>query len=952
MKQLLIRFTSLTLIMMFLGMIDTIAQTDLTNNVASGSLTFGAGSTTAITFKVTNGGGTPIQVTRVIYPSHFTNPNGSDHTLWHSTTSLNGTPNITTSTGWVIDANVTNFTAVGGYQPLFSGLNIVIPAGATYRFAVNATAGVAATPGLLYGVAASTPTTVTSADNVTLETGVNANAGVRLTMPNVFLASRNYAGGITYVVLPAPCSGTPVPGNTLSNSTTTVHGCPFTLSVQSPSVGASGISYQWDSSAVSTGGPWTPVSGATNATYTTNLTSGVAYYHLNVTCSAGPSTGTSNPITMTYSANPLPEGFEGTPFAPCNWTGSISTTNWSRASVSANGVGTGSAKFDFWDIVSGSFDFITPTFPATGAGQALVFDVAYATATGEDDQLQIYTSNDGGTSYSPLILLHGGVSGTLNTGGSNSATPFSPTSAQWKHIGFDVPAGTNRIKFTAISSFGNNMYMDNVNIGSSVLDMAVTNIYTLGKIPIGFGANHIISARVVNNSTSTQTPNFSLSITGANSFSNVQSPVMLPGDVMTISFASFSPSATGINNITVANTTPDGNSSNDAQSFSQTTTQNLYTYKNQSLPNDGGVGFTGATGDFVAKFNAANNFGDPDTVNEIKVDFFGGGQTLQIGIWDATGPGGIPGTNLWTSASFVSPTGTAFISVPNIIVTGGFYCGVRQTGTVNANFAYQTETPIRAGTFYFTSPTGNTTWTDFNPNSPFRFSIEPQMKIRIPPNCVVNVSPADLSIGCPVNPVVLSWFSGGGGATGYDVYLSQTQSDVVNHAGAALVSSNQPGTSYNAGSLAPGSTWYWTIVANNADGGSPGCSVQSFTMGLTFQDCYCIPVHNSPCLAGQGFVSNVALNTLSNPSACNPGGYGVYGQTTSLAKGSTYNLSVTTDVSSIISVWIDYNHNGSFDATEWTQVDVNSLPNVASTVPITIPVSAFLESQACASVRA
>jgi PKD repeat protein len=59
-------------------------------------------------------------------------------------------------------------------------------------------------------------------------------------------------------------------------------------------------------------------------------------------------------------------------------------------------------------------------------------------------------------------------------------------------------------------------------------------------------------------------------------------------------------------------------------------------------------------------------------------------------------------------------------------------------------------------------------------------------------------------------------------------------------------------------------------------------------------------------------------------------------------KGLSYPFNVTTTTSSIISVWIDYNHDGTFATNEWTQVTLASTANVASTVNITIPTSALI----------
>lgn len=99
------------------------------------------------------------------------------------------------------------------------------------------------------------------------------------------------------VCFAAPCTGTPAPGNTISNDpdNTVCPGVPFTLSLQNATTG-SGVTYQWQS-APSVSGPWTNISGATFPSYTTNIATATAY-RCQVTCSAGPNTGTSNPLLI------------------------------------------------------------------------------------------------------------------------------------------------------------------------------------------------------------------------------------------------------------------------------------------------------------------------------------------------------------------------------------------------------------------------------------------------------------------------------------------------------------------------------------------------------------------------------------------------------------------------------------------------------------------------------
>ena len=280
---------------------------------------------------------------------------------------------------------------------------------------------------------------------------------------------------------------------------------------------------------------------------------------------------------------------------------------------------------------------------------------------------------------------------------------------------------------TPVTTLGTSAFRPGTRLGWPFTnDAAVTQVYTLGKLPIPYGSPHVIKANIKNNGDNTLTNiPVTLNITGANTFTDVQNiPSLASGSSVNVSFSAFSPSSTGANSIIVSLPADNANVNNSV-TVSQTVTNNSYSYAYGTTAT-GGIGFNGVTGDFVAKFNT--NLAS--TINQVSVNFSAGGQPFQIGIWDATGVGGTPGTNLWTSTSQTSTVGVFTLPVsPAIPVNGDFYVGVRQTGTTNVSFSYQTENPIRSQTFYSASPTGSTTWTDFSPTSSFRFMIEPRLTL-------------------------------------------------------------------------------------------------------------------------------------------------------------------------------------------------------------------------------
>jgi hypothetical protein len=309
--------------------------------------------------------------------------------------------------------------------------------------------------------------------------------------------------------------------------------------------------------------------------------------------------------------------------------------------------------------------------------------------------------------------LHSGFSINASRGNSTDETILSTRRLNTATL--PVPGTTNLNTASAVRP---QVRLRHINAN----DAAVETVYTLGKLPIPFTVPHTIAANVVNNGSTTL--DVALDITGANSFSDIQTIASLaPGAAVNVSFNSFNPTVTGNNTITVSVPDDDYNTDNDYV-VEQEVSTNAYSYAYSTTP-FGSVGFTGNSCDFVARFttNAAT------TVNQVGVYFRQGGQPFKIGIWDKSATG-VPGSLLWESASQTSVTGVFTLPIlPGIPVSDTFFIGVRQTGTVNIQFAYQLEAPIRPSTFFLASPSGSTGWTDFAPGNPFRFMIEPRLTI-------------------------------------------------------------------------------------------------------------------------------------------------------------------------------------------------------------------------------
>ena len=216
------------------------------------------------------------------------------------------------------------------------------------------------------------------------------------------------------------------------------------------------------------------------------------------------------------------------------------------------------------------------------------------------------------------------------------------------------------------------------------------------------------------------------------------------------------------------------------------------------------------------------------------------------------------------------------------------------------------------------------------------------------PTCATNLAPTAGATGVARN-TALSWQAGTGVATGYDVYFGTAATP-------PLVSPNQAGTTYApTGLLAANTTYYYQVVPRNANGAATSCGVQSFTTNNVPQ--YCNPTNTA--LGGFCGGSDVTAVTVASSGlnatglTCNSvttsagtsvyTSYPVAGTTTgTLLQGVSYPLSVTSTGSSIVSVWVDFNQNGLFEASEWTQVATASPAGMPATVNITVPATAQL----------
>jgi len=256
-------------------------------------------------------------------------------------------------------------------------------------------------------------------------------------------------------------------------------------------------------------------------------------------------------------------------------------------------------------------------------------------------------------------------------------------------------------------------------------DAAAIKLYTLGKLPVPLGNPDSVKLLVRNvGKKNLSSAKIRTLLKGTNTGTDSTTFSLNRGSLAFINLPSLAPSKKGLD--TVFAITVDNNSSNNAARSYRQNNENIHSYRDVTLPpSPGGIGFNGATGDFVARFFSNKR----PAINQVTVAFAVAGRSFRVGIWDNTGRRGRPGKLLYQSNMLTTVTGNYILDLASpVSVNGTFYVGVRQLGTSNVAFGYQDENPVRPSTFFYATPTGDTNWVDFAPNAPFKFIIEPRLQ--------------------------------------------------------------------------------------------------------------------------------------------------------------------------------------------------------------------------------
>ena len=279
-----ILYPIISAVVIFLGSYvnaQTVISTNFTNNNGS----------SMITFNFQNNNANDVIITEIASVTSTTGANTA--TLWYKPTAINQTTMVvSTANGWTQLAaqpftGVANTTTNIG-QPMLTGLNLIIPAGATYGLALSLTSG------LRYS-------TLTAGNypfaggGCNLITGTDIGFGGTLTSG---INNRGFLGSVSFISGTA-CTGTPNAGITSTTVNPICPSVPFNLSMANATF-SSGLTYQWQSAPSATG-PWVNITGANVSSYLASQLVDT-WYQCIVTCSATSSASTSTPLLVTTSS--------------------------------------------------------------------------------------------------------------------------------------------------------------------------------------------------------------------------------------------------------------------------------------------------------------------------------------------------------------------------------------------------------------------------------------------------------------------------------------------------------------------------------------------------------------------------------------------------------------------------------------------------------------------------
>jgi hypothetical protein len=292
------------------------------------------------------------------------------------------------------------------------------------------------------------------------------------------------------VAIPFSCTNTATPIITIKNNGSNA----ITGFVITPITnGVPGTVYNWSGNLAVGASTTFPINSV-------NVITGTNIYSYQITSVVGTDNNLLNNSADTkfvgvvsYQGNPVAEGFS-TSFPPANWS-TYNATNgatWIKTTACGGyGLSSEATKLDFYNTISNGTinDLMLPPITFTGASApTLKFDVAHSQYATENDKLEVKVSTNCGSTWTTVFTKSGA---NLSTTGVVQTSAFTPNATQWRTetVALTGVSGNVLVKFVGTSAYGNNLYLDNIN-----LKQCKTHTITATKNKICKGQSVVITA--------------------------------------------------------------------------------------------------------------------------------------------------------------------------------------------------------------------------------------------------------------------------------------------------------------------------------------------------------------------------------------------------------------------------------------------------------------------------
>jgi len=166
---------------------------------------------------------------------------------------------------------------------------------------------------------------------------------------------------------------------------------------------------------------------------------------------------------------PVTQPFTSTTFAPADWVLSDNNngTNWVRSTQGC--FAAGSALIRWFNIPDGIDDLVSyPMDFSTMTGSMLTFNYAHRQySSSYSDKLQVDVSTDCGATWTSVWTKSGSQ---LATTTASESEYTSVLAAHWRLVSINLAAydgeGSVLVRFRATSGYGNNLFLDDINIAA------------------------------------------------------------------------------------------------------------------------------------------------------------------------------------------------------------------------------------------------------------------------------------------------------------------------------------------------------------------------------------------------------------------------------------------------------------------------------------------------------